>query len=48
MANSNLKNVQQWLIANKLSLNVAKTKYIVFHTPHSREPPSDASLRYKK
>ena len=47
MANSNLDNVQEWLIANKLSLNVAKTKYIVFHTPHSREPPSDASLRIR-
>ena len=47
MANSNLENVQEWLTANKLSLNVAKTKYIVFHTPHSREPPSDASLRIR-
>ena len=28
MANSNLENVQEWLIANKLSLNVAKTQYI--------------------
>ena len=26
---------------------MAKTKYIVFHTPHSREPPSDASLRIR-
>ena len=47
MANSNLENVQEWLIANKFSLNVAKTTYIVFHTPHNREPPSDASLRIR-
>ena len=47
MANSNFENVQEWLIANKLSLNVAKTIYIVFHTHHSREPPSDASLRIR-
>ena len=47
MANSNLENVQEWLSANKLSLNVAKTKYNVFHTPHSRAPPSDASLRIR-
>ena len=47
MANSNLENVQEWLIANKLFLNVAKTKYIVFHTPHGREPPCDASSRIR-
>ena len=44
MANSNVENVQERLIANKLFLKEAKTKYIVFHTPHSREPPSHASL----
>ena len=29
--NMELSNVSQWLAANKLSLNVAKTKFIVFH-----------------
>ena len=27
-----LSKVSQWLAANKLSLNVAKTKFMVFHT----------------
>ena len=28
-ANSDLENVRKWLIANKLSLNVAKTEFIL-------------------
>ena len=28
--NNELKNIETWLIANKLSLNVGKTKYIIF------------------
>ena len=30
--NSELDNISCWLAYNKLSLNVNKTKYIVFHT----------------
>ena len=29
--NMELSNVSQWLAANNLSLNVAKTKFMVFH-----------------
>ena len=31
-----LTKVSEWLAANKLSLNVEKTKYIVFHTPQRK------------
>ncbi len=30
--NNELKNISNWLKTNKLSLNVKKTKYIIFHT----------------
>ena len=33
-----LNNVFMWLCSNKLSLNVAKTKYIVFHSPNMPPP----------
>ena len=29
--NNELSKVSQWLAANKLSINVTKTKYMVFH-----------------
>ena len=32
--NNNLKFVSNWLLANKLSLNVDKTNFILFHPPH--------------
>ena len=32
MINDELKKIIRWLAANKLSLNVRKTKYMVFHT----------------
>ena len=31
--NNNLKFVSNWLMANKLSLNVDKTNFIIFHLP---------------
>ena len=34
--NTELSHVNVWLKANKLSLNVAKTKFMVFHTPNKR------------
>ena len=34
--NTELTKVSEWLAANKLSLNVEKTKYIVFHTPQRK------------
>ena len=32
--NNDLHNIQNWLITNKLSLNVLKTKYMIFSTAH--------------
>ena len=29
--NNELENVNRWLVSNKLSLNVKKTKYMIFH-----------------
>ena len=29
--NTELRNIQEWLNINKLSLNVSKTKYMIFH-----------------
>ena len=34
--NQELKVIQSWLIANKLSLNVGKTKYIIFSTTRKK------------
>ena len=34
--NTELTKVREWLAANKLSLNVKKTKYVVFHTPQRK------------
>ena len=34
--NTELTKVREWLAANKLSLNVNKTKYVVFHTPQRK------------
>ena len=33
---SELNKVDQWLRANKLSINVSKTKYIIFHSKRKR------------
>ena len=41
-----LSNVRNWLVENK-SLTVAKTKYVVFQTPHYPEPPFGTSLLKK-
>ena len=38
IANQQLQNIDNWLTSNKLSLNTAKTNYIIFHTPHSKVP----------
>ena len=36
-SNKELTGVDNWLIANKLTLNVSKTNFILFRTPKSRE-----------
>ena len=35
VANEELKSIDNWLTANKLSLNINKTNYIVLRTPNS-------------
>ena len=34
--NKKLQLVDQWLIANRLSVNVSKTKYVLFRTAQSK------------
>ena len=36
--NLDLKEISDWLACNKLSLNVKKTKYMIFHKPQKRIP----------
>ena len=42
--NSELENVNKWLAAQKLCLNVLKTKYMMFHTPQKRIPKLHLSI----
>ena len=42
MANEELKSIDNWLKANKLSLNVNITNYIVFRTLNSKLPGQHA------
>ena len=34
--NNELSKISEWLLSNKLSLNIKKTKFMVFHTPQRR------------
>lgn len=43
-ANIQLKIIDNWLVANKLSLNIGKTKFILFRTPNSTSPPANLKL----
>ena len=45
--NKELRSVKKWLDANKLSLNIDKTNYIIFHSPSVRIP-SDAVIKIGK
>jgi len=38
LVNTQLKSVDKWLLANKLTLNIEKTNFILFHTPNTRLP----------
>ena len=38
--NKDLKNINHWLIANKISLNDTKTKIIHFHKINDKIPPN--------
>ena len=48
IANAELKRVDTWLTANKLSLNIDKTNYIVFRTPRSKLPDQHTLQLRKK
>ncbi len=34
--NKELQNINDWLKSNKLSVNISKCKYMIFHTPQKR------------
>ena len=36
MLNNHLYNVNEWLCANKLSLNIEKSNFVVFHPPQKK------------
>ena len=38
--NSQLKHVEAWVSANKLTLNTDKVLYVAFRTPNSLPPPT--------
>ena len=42
--NDELCNIDNWLVANKLSLKANKTKCVYFKTANSKIPPSDLNL----
>ena len=37
IVNSELVNISDWLISNKLTLNVSKSNFIVIHPPQRKE-----------
>ncbi len=39
ITNKELQNINDWLKNNKLSVNITKCKYIIFHTPQKRAKP---------
>ena len=47
VVNKELRSVQRWLNANKLSLNIDKTNYIIFHSS-SVKVPSDSDINIGK
>ena len=36
VVNRELRKVRKWLDANRLSLNISKTNYVIFHSPSRR------------
>ena len=46
--NGELLKVNQWLGANKLSLNVTKTKFMVFHMPNKSVSYPDLQINGNK
>jgi hypothetical protein len=46
--NKELEEIVKWLSVNKLSLNVKKSKYMVFHMPNKNVPTYDIKIRGTK
>ena len=46
--NKELQLVDQWLIANRLSVNVSKTKYILFKTAQSKLTTKKQNLAFRQ
>ena len=47
IANKELRAIKRWLDANKLSLNIDKTNYIIYHSS-CRNIPSDSTIKIGK
>ena len=47
VTNTQLKHVEAWISANKLTLNAEKTLYVAFRTPNSLSPPTTLSIQFK-
>ena len=47
VTNTQLKHVEAWLSANKLTLNTDKTLYVGLRTPNSLPPPAALSIQLK-
>ena len=43
-ANTQLENVNKWLFANKLSLSINKTNYIIFQTPRCKQSTKQLNI----
>ena len=43
-ANIQLENVNKWMIADKLSLNITKTNYIIFQTPRCKQSTKQLNI----
>ena len=43
-----LQNIDQWMIANKLSINISKTKCMLFKSRQSKPTPSHLHITFKR
>ena len=47
-AQQDLHNIDQWMIANKLSINASKTKCMLFRSTKLKTPSSGQSISLRK
>ena len=47
LVNQELQKINEWFEANKLSFNVEKTKYSLFHKPSKRDDPKLLIKKHK-